>query len=925
MKATHLLAGHAALASLIAMLIAGCSSATPEALVTSGKDYLAKNDRPAAVIQLKNALQQNPELAEARYLLGKTLLEMDEVQAAEKELRKANEVNYSPDEVIPALARAMVLSGENKKVVAEFGKTELKSPDASAELQTSLGQAHMALGNRDAAAAALAAALASKPGHPTALLGQARLKLRTREQLPEALAIVETALAKAPRLLEALQFKGDILAAQGQSDPALAAYRNAVEVKPDFLPAHSQIVVLYSQQGKSDEAAKQLETMKKVAPKHPNTLYLQALLAYQKKDYAAAREAIQQELRLTPDLASALLLSASIELELKSYAQAETNLLKVLQRQPGHSLARRTLIATYLRSGQPGKALEALKPVLEAAENDSGMMGLAGEAYMQNGDIVEATRYFEKAAALDPKDPNKRTARAMSQLAGGEIERPLRELEQVAAVDTGIRADLVLVAANLRRRDFEKALAAIDTLEKKQPDTALPHNLRGAAMMGKGDDAAARKSFERAVAIDATYYPAAANLAKLDLKDKKPDDAKKRFEAMLVKDPKNVQALLAIAELRTQSGGSPDEVAALIGKAIAENPTQPTPRLALIRHYLRIKDTKKAVIAAQDAAAALPDQPEIVNALGSTQLAAGDVEQALATFGTLAKLQPNSSQVLARLAQVQIATKDNEAARRSLRRALAIKPDLVDAQRTLIQLDVGAGRIKEAVATAREVQKQRPKESTGFTLEGEIHGSQKDWKPAVAAYRAGLKQVGTADLAVRLHAIHGAAGQTAEADKFAAAWLKEHPKDMPFRLYMAQSSIARRDNAAAIPHFRALLEMQPDNAAWLNNLAWAAGQVKDPKALEYAEKANALAPNQAAIMDTLGALLVEQGDVDRGLTLLRKASTMAPQSPTIRLNLVKGLLKSGQKDVAKKELEELAKLGEKFPAHAEVSQMLKAL
>jgi predicted Zn-dependent protease len=46
----------------------------------------------------------------------------------------------------------------------------------------------------------------------------------------------------------------------------------------------------------------------------------------------------------------------------------------------------------------------------------------------------------------------------------------------------------------------------------------------------------------------------------------------------------------------------------------------------------------------------------------------------------------------------------------------------------------------------------------------------------------------------------------------------------------------------------------------LNNLAWVAGQMKDPKAIEYAEKANKLAPNQPALMDTLAVLLMDKGD-----------------------------------------------------------------
>ena len=76
------------------------------------------------------------------------------------------------------------------------------------------------------------------------------------------------------------------------------------------------------------------------------------------------------------------------------------------------------------------------------------------------------------------------------------------------------------------------------------------------------------------------------------------------------------------------------------------------------------------------------------------------------------------------------------------------------------------------------------------------------------------------------------------------------------------------------------------------------------------------------ILDTLGTLLVEKGDTARGIELLQKASKLAPTSPSIRLNLAKALIKAGQKDAAKKELEELAKLGDKFKSQADVEQLM---
>ena len=57
-------------ALLLSLLLAACGD-KPEAMLASAKDYLAKNDSKAAVIQIKNALQSNPDLPEARFYWGR--------------------------------------------------------------------------------------------------------------------------------------------------------------------------------------------------------------------------------------------------------------------------------------------------------------------------------------------------------------------------------------------------------------------------------------------------------------------------------------------------------------------------------------------------------------------------------------------------------------------------------------------------------------------------------------------------------------------------------------------------------------------------------------------------------------------------------------------------------------------------------------
>lgn len=131
--------------------------------------------------------------------------------------------------------------------------------------------------------------------------------------------------------------------------------------------------------------------------------------------------------------------------------------------------------------------------------------------------------------------------------------------------------------------------------------------------------------------------------------------------------------------------------------------------------------------------------------------------------------------------------------------------------------------------------------------------------------------------------------------------------------------------ATAERHFKAVLELQPANPIGLNNLAWALLQQGKPGALAYAEKANGLAPEQPAFMDTLAAALAEEGQLANALDLQRNALAKATEAeaPGYRLRLAKLLLKAGEAAKARTELETLKALGDKFQGQEEVATLLK--
>lgn len=911
-------------ALLLALLLVACGE-KPEAMLNSAKDYLAKNDAKAAVIQVKNALQVNAELPEARFLLGKALLETGDAVGAETELRKALALKVPQDQVFPLLARAMLAQGQTKKVTEELGKTTLSQGSANADLQTSLASAFAVEGKAEQSNAALESALRADPTYDPALLLQVRQKASLRD-IDGAMAGVDAILAKSPKNFEAWKLKGDLsFHLKSQPDEALVAFRKSVEVRPDYMAGHAAAVRVLFQQDKLEEVDKQLAALRAIAPNHPQTKFFDAQLAFQRKDFKLARSLSQQVLKSAPNNALGLQLAGATELALNSPLQAESYLSKAVQLAPDLALARRLLVTTYARTGNTAKAIATMTPGLAKEPVDAELLSLAGEVYLQNGDVKKAEEFFARAIKQDPQSARRRTALAVTQLMTGQADTAFNELEQIAISDKGTVADMALISAHLRRNEFDKALKAIDALEKKQPGKPGAAILQGRTYLAKKDPANARKSFERALSMEPTFFPAVASLAGLDIAEKKPEEAKKRFEALLAKEPKNGQALLALAELAARSGASKDEVTKLINNAVAANPAEMAPRLLLINFHLNNKDAKQALSVAQDAQTAVPDSPELLDALGRAQQATGDFNQAIVTYNKLATLQPMSPQPHMRLADVHMAAKNKEAAAQSLRKALEIKPDLQQAQRGSILLDVDGKNYQSALATARSMQVQGPNQAVGYVLEGDINATEKKWDAAAAAYRNGLKQASSIELALKLHSVMMVSGKTAEADQFSAKWQKEHPQDAAFLLYLADGAIARKDYPLAERNYQAVLKLQPNNAVAYNNLAWVTAKLNKDGAIAYAEKALAIAPNQPAFMDTLAVLLSDNNEHAKALEVQKKVVALQPDAPLFKLNLAKIQMKAGDKAGAKATLGELAKLGDKFAGQVEVAGLLKGL
>jgi len=913
------------LVCLVVAALAACGRDDPAKLVASAKAYLAKQDYAASAIQLKNVLQKEPSNAEARYLLGVAQNEMGDPVSAEKEFRRALEYKHPPAVVLPELAKTMLRLGDAKKLVDEFGTTRLDDPAADAALKTELGTAYLALGQTPAARSAYAAALAARPGNAKARVGEARIAAIERD-LSGATKIVEEVLAQSPAQPDALALKADLLLAQNQVEPAKQTLSELIRAQPDNGGARFALATVLLEEKRYEQARAEIDAMKKRVPHDWRSRYLDAALAYRQGDAARARETILDVLKVAPDNTETLLLAGAIELQHQAFVSAESYLRKALFRAPQSVIARRLLAATYLGMGQPTKAEEMLAPALKVAPDDPLLLRLAGEIALANGNLAKGSQYYAQAAARDKGNAALRTRLAQVRFATGDPDQGFKDLEAASTIDPShYQADLTLVLAHVQKREYDKALAAAGTLEKKQPDNPLTFYVKGSIYLMKGDQKVARANLEKALELRYDYLPAAATLARIDVADKKPEAARSRFESIVAKDPKNEQALLALAEVMGVTKAPMQDVVAMVDRAVATNPKSVPARLAAVSVRTQSGDAKGALAAALAASAALPENQQILATLGQTQLAAGEAQQAIATFNKLATMMPQSPTPLLLAARAQVAAKDFGAAAQSVRNAIALEPNRIDVHRDAIAVLLASGKPDEALADARALQKARPDDAVGYVLEGEALVAQKKLNEAAKAYAEAFKHRPTTPVVVRLHALLVAVGKPAEGDAVAARWLKENPKDTTLRLYLAERDLQRKEYKAAAKVYREVLALQPDNPIVLNNLAWALSQLKDPSAVDYAEKAHGLAPKSAAIADTLGWMLFERGDTKRGMDLLAQAAAGAPNSSEIRMHYAKALMKTGDKAGARKELEEVQGRPDPNPFRAEAEALLKQL
>ncbi len=890
------------------------------------KSYQAKGELNAAIIELKNTLQQNANNREARLLLGRQYLVVGDGPSAEKELRRALKLGAPPEKISALLAQALLLQGKYQQLLREFKPGEASDPDERATILVVQGEALLSLRKEKKAAALLAEAAKIQPDNAVVKLGLAKLAV-FQGAIKRAAVLAGQAAAADPGLLEAANLQGLLALQQRHYDEAGQAYQAVLKRVPKNplsmteLEARIGLVRLQLAQKNYPQAQQAISYLLKHAPGHPIPQYYQGLLAYQQKHIDVAQDYLQRVLKRLPGHLPSLLLMGSVDYAKGNYEQAASYLSRYLGKNPASLQAQKLLAAVQMKLKQPGMAVKTLEDSARKS-GDAQLLAMVGQAAVLGGDIEKGKSLLKKAVAASPDEPAIRATLAKVYMQGGEYDQAIKELGKISGGHAK-QAKILMVIAHLRKKEFSQARKLAVSLAKQSPDDPALQTLAGGVFLVAKDTQAARDYFNKAIGLDKRFIPPRLNLARMALAEKNLSGARKQLQDVLSIDPRNLAAMLAMAKIAEQQGNL-NKALAWVKKAQTARPEALLPHLMLGRYYLQTGDVKNALDTARQAAATLQgDNSAVLILLGQAQLRSGKTEAALESYQKLVDKFPQNPTVYFDLANVQVILKRFGEAKAALEQALKLKPDYLRARAALVQVEFQAGHKGAALKLAREIQKKYAKLPLGYMLAGDIRFSEQKYRQAQQAYQKALKKQPSAVLVNKLAMAYQQAHEDKKAVGVLQSWLKKHPDDQSMRLRLALFYQQMGTPEEAVIQYQRMLKKNSENVVVLNNLALLSLKDQPDKALAYAEQAHRLAPESPAVGDTLGWILVQQGrDVARGVKLLRKAADQASRVAEIRYHLAAGLAKTGQNAEAKKLLKALLASGKPFEGRKAAEQLL---
>ena len=268
------------------------------------RSWPARGRIDEAIAHYRKALEIKPDYAEAHTTWASPWRGRGRVDEAIAHYQKALETKPDYAEAHNNLGLALAGRGQVDEAIAHYRK--------ALEIKPDYAEAHNNLGRRLGAAAGGSTRRSpitrrpwkSSPTTPRPTTTSASL-LAGRGRIDEAIAHYRKALEIKPDYAEAHYNLGDVLAGRGQIDEAIAHYRKALEIKPDYAEAHSTSATLWPAADRTTRRSPITGRPWKSSPTMPRPTSTSALLWRAADGCDEAIAHFQKAVEIKPDHAEA--------------------------------------------------------------------------------------------------------------------------------------------------------------------------------------------------------------------------------------------------------------------------------------------------------------------------------------------------------------------------------------------------------------------------------------------------------------------------------------------------------------------------------------------------------------------------------------------------------------------------------------------
>ena len=874
-----------------------------------------------AQVELRNALRKDPDAAVLHLRMARVQLKLADPVAAEREFRLAISRGGNLGEILPELGEAMLAQGENKQLLAAVPPRGA-TPDITARNLLVRAIAQLALKDAAAAEATLADARRTVPDSIQALLIAARLAA-SREDAAGAEAAADVVLARDPAQIDALLLKGQLVAARGDRAGAIEMAARAVASSPYSAMSRISYAGLLMDKGDDAKALAQVDEVLANQPRFLDAVYLRGvLLARAGRLEEAAAELTKLDFA-AQRLPQALFAQANIAARLNRMQTASEFARRYHTLVPDDHAGTLVLARAALAIDHAEEARSLLVPAVAAGHRDPETLDLLGKAYAATGDGPAAAAAFDQAVQGAPGDAGLLGDLGLAQMQAGSPGEAAATLSRALAITPNLpTANEALVAAFLELNQPDEAEKALDTL-RKTAGTSETVAILGAMVKVRRLDL---DGAEAALADVVRTYPASwnarLNLARVLAAQGRQAAALTTLREVLAKDPGNLAVLNTYLQILALNRDLAPAIAALEA-ARQVRPDNPALAASLGDALVAAGTPDKASAMLRAARGKAPTSIPLLSALARAEGAAKDGDADL-TWREVARLAPGNRPAVSALLDTRLQRGDAPGARAVLRDAMAAAPGDLGFMTTAVAVEARLAGTDPALKLADTLRQLPAAAPWAAVLKGDLLMRLGRVPDAVQAYAAEPSSTSFAPLGVRLGVALVRAGNTARAADVLRATLQQAPGNIEAAQLLAQLEIAGGRLPEAQAQLEALLAQAPDNALALNNLAWVYAERGDTRARATAQRAYLQSPGPDAA-DTLGWIMVKDGDAKAAVPLLRQSSEKRPGQPGVQYHLAVALRDAGQPDAAVKLLEPLVQGPQPFAEKDDARKLLTSI